>query len=86
MAETQSRGRRKVKVGVVVSSKMMNTVVVRVERMYSHPQYSKVVRDSKRYYAHVEGEEGVKEGDTVRIIETRPLSKLKRWRVVEVVK
>lgn len=74
------RGRRKTKIGVVVSSKMEKTVVVRVERVYSHPQYAKVVRDSSKYYAHDELD--VKEGDTVRIQETRPLSKTKRWRVV----
>lgn len=74
------RGRRKTKIGVVVSSKMEKTVVVRVERVYSHPQYAKVVRDFSKYYAH--NELDVKEGDTVRIQETRPLSKTKRWRVV----
>ena len=74
------RGRRKTKIGVVVSSKMEKTVVVRVERVYSHPQYAKVVRDSSKYYAH--NELDVKEGDTVRIQETRPLSKTKRLRVV----
>ena len=74
------RGRRKTKIGVVVSSKMEKTVVVLVERVYSHPQYAKVVRDSSKYYAH--NELDVKEGDTVRIQETRPLSKTKRWRVV----
>ena len=74
------RGRRKTKIGVVVSSKMEKTVVVRVERVYSHPQYAKVVRDSSKYYAH--NELDVKEGYTVRIQETRPLSKTKRWRVV----
>lgn len=74
------RGRRKTKIGVVVSSKMEKTVVVRVERVYSHPQYAKVVRGSSKYYAH--NELDVKEGDTVRIQETRPLSKTKRWRVV----
>ena len=74
------RGRRKTKIGVVVSSKMEKTVVVRVERVYSHPQYAKVVRDSSKSYAH--NELDVKEGDTVRIQETRPLSKTKRWRVV----
>ena len=74
------RGRRKTKIGVVVSSKMEKTVVVRVERVYSHPQYAKVVRDSSKYSAH--NELDVKEGDTVRIQETRPLSKTKRWRVV----
>ncbi|EPP34655.1 30S ribosomal protein S17 [Chlamydia ibidis] len=78
---SELRGLRKTKIGVVVSLKMEKTVVVRVERVYSHPQYAKVVRDSKKYYAHNELE--LSEGDKVRIQETRPLSKLKRWRVVE---
>ncbi|EPP36327.1 30S ribosomal protein S17 [Chlamydia avium] len=77
----EERGYRKVKVGTVVSSKMDKTVVVRVERVYSHPQYAKVVRDSKKYYAHNDLE--LSEGDKVKIQETRPLSKLKRWRVIE---
>lgn len=77
----ESRGSRKVKIGVVVSSKMEKTVVVRVERVFSHPQYLKVVRSSKKYYAH--DELNVSEGDKVKIQETRPLSKLKRWRVIE---
>ncbi|SYX08593.1 30S ribosomal protein S17,30S ribosomal protein S17,30S ribosomal protein S17,Ribosomal protein S17 [Chlamydia poikilotherma] len=78
---SEARGLRKVKVGVVVSSKMDKTVVVRVERIFSHPQYAKVVRDSKKYYAH--NGLDVSEGDKVKIQETRPMSKLKRWRVVE---
>ncbi|BAE81676.1 30S ribosomal protein S17 [Chlamydia felis Fe/C-56] len=78
---SEVRGLRKTKVGVVVSSKMDKTVIVRVERVYSHPQYAKVVRDSKKYYAH--NDLNVSEGEKVRIQETRPLSKLKRWRVVE---
>ncbi|AAP04854.1 30S ribosomal protein S17 [Chlamydia caviae] len=78
---SEERGLRKTKVGVVVSSKMDKTVVVRVERIYSHPQYAKVVRDSKKYYAH--NGLDVSEGDKVKIQETRPISKLKRWRVVE---
>lgn len=75
------RGFRRTKVGIVVSSKMEKTVVVRVERVYSHSQYAKVVRDSKKYYAH--NNLDLSEGDKVKIEETRPLSKLKRWRVVE---
>jgi len=76
------RGRRKTKQGVVTSNKMKKTVVVRVERMFRHPAYGKVIRSSKKYYAHVSQGNTLKEGDVVTIIETRPLSKLKRWRVV----
>lgn len=78
---SELRGLRKTKVGVVVSSKMNKTVVVRVERVCLHPQYAKVVKDSKKYYAH--DDIGLSEGDKVKIQETRPLSKLKRWRVIE---
>ncbi|CRH26212.1 30S ribosomal protein S17 [Chlamydia trachomatis] len=74
------RGRRKTKIGVVVSSKMEKTVVVRVERVTNKIRNLPKVRDSSKYYAH--NELDVKEGDTVRIQETRPLSKTKRWRVV----
>jgi small subunit ribosomal protein S17 len=81
-----SRGhRRRERTGVVVSDKMRKTVVVRVEQTYRHPQYEKVVRRSRKFYAHDEaGSAHV--GDTVRIRETRPLSKLKRWQVIEVLK
>jgi small subunit ribosomal protein S17 len=81
--ETQDmdeRGRRKVRTGVVVSDKMDKTVVVVVERRYAHPLYGKQVTRSKKYHAHDENNE-YHIGDTVRITETRPLSKLKRWRV-----
>ena len=81
--ETQDmdeRGRRKVRTGVVVSDKMNKTVVVVVERRYAHPLYGKQVTRSKKYHAHDENNE-YHIGDTVRITETRPLSKLKRWRV-----
>jgi small subunit ribosomal protein S17 len=77
--------RRRERVGVVVSDKMRKTVVVRVERAYRHPVYEKVVRRSRKYYAHDENG-AAHVGDTVRIRETRPLSKLKRWEVVAVVK
>jgi 30S ribosomal protein S17 len=73
---------RKVKKGVVVSNKMQNTVVVRVNRVLRHPRYDKVITRSKKYYAHVE-DTSLNVGDEVTIIETRPLSKLKRWRVVK---
>ncbi len=76
------RGRRKTRIGTVVSDKMDKTVVVRVERRYAHPLYGKQVTRSKKYHAHDENNE-YRIGDVVRIMETRPLSKLKRWRVVE---
>ena len=78
------RGNRKERVGEVVSNKMAKTIVVRVERRFPHPQYKKIVTAYKKFYAHDEKSEA-KIGDTVRIEETRPLSKLKRWRLVEVV-
>lgn len=77
------RGLRKTRVGVVVSNKMNKTVVVKVERRTAHKKYRKVMTLSKRYYAHDENNE-LKVGDRVEIMETRPVSKLKRWRVVNV--
>jgi len=79
-----TRGERKVRQGVVVSDKMDKTVVVAVERRTTHPLYHKIVTLSERLHAHDETNE-VGVGDRVRIAETRPLSKRKRWRVVEVV-
>ena len=73
-------GNRKTKKGVVVSNKMEKTVVVKVERTIRHPLYDKIVTRAKKYYAH--SETPLQVGDEVKIIETRPLSKLKRWRVV----
>ena len=89
MAETVNptevvRGNRKVRVGEVVSNKRTKTIVVRVERRFPHPQYKKIVTAYKKFYAHDEKAEA-KIGDTVRIEETRPLSKLKRWKLIEVV-
>jgi small subunit ribosomal protein S17 len=75
---------RKTRVGTVVSSKMDKTVVVTVHRKVAHPVYGKQMARTKKYYAHDE-ENAAREGDVVRIMETRPLSKLKRWRVVEIV-
>lgn len=72
---------RKVRKGIVLSNKMQKTLVVRVDRVMRHPQYGKVITRSKRYYAHCE-DPNVKVGDSVRIMETRPLSRLKRWCVV----
>jgi small subunit ribosomal protein S17 len=77
-------GKRKQRVGEVVSNKMTKTIVVRVERRFPHPQYKKIVTSYKKFYAHDEKSEA-KPGDTVRIEESRPLSKLKRWTLVEVV-
>ncbi len=77
------RGRRKVFIGTVVSDKMDKTVVVKVERAFRHPVYGKVVKSHKKFYAHDE-DNRCKIGDVVKIMETRPLSKLKRWRVVEI--
>jgi small subunit ribosomal protein S17 len=75
---------RKVREGVVVSTKMDKTAVVEVVRRSRHPQYGKTVQNSKKYFAHDE-ENDLNEGDRVRIIETRPLSAKKRWRLLEVV-
>jgi len=79
-----ARGNRKERVGEVLSNKMAKTIVVRVERRFPHPKFKKVVTGFKKFYAHDEKNEA-KPGDKVRIVETRPLSKLKRWRLVEVV-
>jgi small subunit ribosomal protein S17 len=78
------RGNRKERVGEVVSNKMTKTIVVRVERRFPHPQFKKVITAFSKFYAHDEKSEA-KVGDKVRIEETRPLSKTKRWRLVEVV-
>jgi len=79
------RRARKVRQGVVVSHKMTKSIVVKVSRTVRHPIYQKVIQRSKKYMAHCE-DTTVKEGDVVRIMECRPLSKNKRWRLVEVVK
>ena len=78
------RNRRKVRVGLVVSNKMDKTVTVTVERQFPHPLYGKAVKRTTRYHAHDENNE-CQIGDTVRITETRPLSKTKRWRVIELI-
>jgi small subunit ribosomal protein S17 len=85
MTETSlQRGHRKDRVGDVVSDKMNKTIVVRVERRFRHPQFKKVVTAYSKFYAHDEKNEA-KVGDRVRIQETRPLSKTKSWRLVEIV-
>ena len=79
------RGTRQEVVGVVTSAKMEKTIVVKVTRTTRHPLYQRVIRFAKKYYAHDEAKEA-RVGDTVRIVSTRPLSKLKRWRLAEVVR
>jgi small subunit ribosomal protein S17 len=81
---SQTRSKRKVFVGVVVSDKMDKTVVVAVDRLVRHPLYKKVVRKTSKFYAHDENNE-CRIGDIVEIMETRPLSKLKRWRIVRII-
>lgn len=80
--DKSQKGKRKTKTGVVVSTKMAKTAVVRVERTYRHPLYGKVVRSAKKYHAHDENAHTLNEGEVVTIVESRPISKLKRWRVV----
>lgn len=82
--QVETRGNRKERIGEVISNKMAKTIVVRVQRRFPHPQYRKVITAYTKFYAHDEKSEA-KPGDRVRIQETRPLSKLKRWRLVEVV-
>ena len=82
--KTVNRAARKTRIGLVVSDKMEKTVVVSIERRVQHPVYGKMVRRTKRLKAHDEMNDA-KTGDTVRIMETRPMSKDKRWRVVEIV-
>jgi len=86
--ETQSapvaeRGKKTELVGKVTSAKMEKTIVVEVQRLVQHPKYRRVVRISKKFYAHDEKREA-KQGDTVTIVSARPLSRLKRWRLKEV--
>ena len=81
--EAGKRGNRAQKVGVVASDKMEKTVVVRVDRLIKHPKYRRYVRRTSKFMAH--DETGATIGDKVRIVETRPLSARKRWRVVEIV-
>ena len=84
-AARRSARQRKTRVGEVVSSEMKKTIVVRTVTRVPHAKFGKIVKQKKKFYAHDE-ESKAKLGDTVRIMETRPLSKLKRWRLVEVVK
>jgi small subunit ribosomal protein S17 len=81
--ETEERSQRKVREGVVVSDKMEATIVVAIVERVRHPRYGKTVQRTKKLYVHDEKSEA-KVGDRVRVCETRPLSKLKRWRLVEI--
>ena len=80
-----ARKRRKVRVGIVTSNKMAKTIVVRVDRLVRHPTYNRVVRHASSFKAHDE-HNSASVGDWVKIMETRPLSKDKRWRLIEIVK
>jgi small subunit ribosomal protein S17 len=82
-AAIDTRGERTILTGKVTSAKMAKTIVVEVQRLVQHPKYRRVVRISKKFYAHDENSKA-KMGDTVRIVASRPLSKLKRWRLKEV--
>ena len=82
---TKPQGLRKTRVGVVVSDKMSKTIVVEYVARVPHPVFKKIVKKSKKFYAHDE-QEAANVGDTVRIRETRPLSKMKRWELVEIIK
>jgi len=82
-APVAERGEKHILVGKVTSAKMEKTIVVEVQRLVQHPKYRRVVRISKKFYAHDEKREA-KPGDTVRIVSSRPLSRLKRWRLKEV--
>ena len=81
--EAPNRGRRAEKIGVVASDKMEKTCVVRVDRLIKHPKYRRYVRRTSKFMAH--NEQGATVGDKVRIVETRPISAHKRWRVVEII-
>ena len=82
--EPATRGTRKTRTGEVVSSRMNKTIIVRTVTRVPHPKFGKIVKQMKKFYAHDEQNQA-KPGDTVRIMETRPMSKLKRWRLVEIV-
>jgi len=84
MSETETRAARKIRVGTVVSAKMQKSVVVMLRRRIAHPLYTKQATRTKRVVAHDERNEA-RVGDVVRVTETRPLSKTKRWRVVGIV-
>jgi small subunit ribosomal protein S17 len=79
-----ARNFRKVRVGRVVSDRMHKTIIISIERLLTHPLYGRVIKRTSKLYAHDEKNEA-HSGDLVKVVETRPLSKLKRWRLVEIV-
>lgn len=81
----QTGGRRNEKIGIVVSTKMQKTIVVEIEMRKAHPKYKRVMKSNKKFYAHDE-QNSARMGDVVRIREMRPLSKLKRWTLEEIVR
>ncbi len=85
MADTNTTGLKQEKVGEVVSTKMKKTIVVEVTRRRAHPVYHRVITRGKKFYAHDE-KESAQVGDVVRIVESRPLSRLKRWRLAEIIR
>ncbi|HOK46237.1 MAG TPA: 30S ribosomal protein S17 [Bryobacteraceae bacterium] len=85
MAEQKAKGHKNEKIGTVVSTKMQKTIVVETSRRVPHPLYKKIVNRRKKFYAHDE-ESTARVGDVVRIVESRPLSRLKRWRLAEVIR
>lgn len=84
-SEPTTQGRRNEKIGIVVSTKMQKTIVVEVEMRKAHPKYKRVMKSNKKFYAHDE-QNSARMGDVVRIREARPLSKLKRWSLEEIVR
>lgn len=82
---TKRLSKRKVKVGIVLSDKMNKTIVVRIDRLTTHKRYGRIIKSATKFMVHDEQNQA-KAGDKVRIMETRPLSKEKRWRLVEIVK
>ncbi len=85
MAEETAKGHKNEKIGQVVSTKMAKTIVVETSRRVPHPVYKKIVKRRKKFYAHDE-ESTARVGDVVRIVESRPLSRLKRWSLAEVIR
>jgi small subunit ribosomal protein S17 len=83
-ATSTEQGRRNIKIGYVVSTKMDKTIVVKVDMLKAHKLYKRTIKRSKKFYAHDE-QNSCRVGDVVRIVETRPLSKTKRWRLAEIV-
>ena len=84
-ANVSQRGQRKIRIGTVISNRMQKTIVVRVSRLVRHPKYARVIKQASAFHVHDEANNAAL-GDVVKIMETRPYSKLKRWRLVEILK